>query len=74
MSDRHIEEAFSAVPSAESGQFAEYRNGTDDSLNGYLLICGHHQGCESFLYSYSGSPEPSREYSTDRLTLLCMPD
>lgn len=39
----------------------------------YILMYIYCQGCEPFLYSYSGSPEPNGEYSTERLTLSCMP-
>ena len=31
-------------------------------------------GCELFLYSHTGSPEPNGEYSSNWLTLPCMPD
>ena len=75
MDDRHIEEAFSAVPLTESGQFTEYWDRQKrSSLDGLYTYVYTVKGVSCFLYSYSGSPEPSEEYSTNWLTLFHMPD
>ena len=73
---RHIEEAFSAVPSVESGQFTVCWDRQETLFPRWIIyLCIYTvKGVSCFLYSHTGSPEPNGEYSSDWLTLSYMPN
>lgn len=73
---RHIEEAFSAVPLIESGQFTEYWDRQETLFHSidYIQMYIYYQGVSRFLYSYLGNPVLSGEHSTNWLALFCMSD